>query len=369
VDRFKNRDQLFHEASGIARQALLFIEERRIPPTPENYMLWYEYFQGDSPLLTARLDQLLADQTPFTFGLTRELFDEFFGQPDTVQQASQLNRVADMIRMMALRIIKESIKSIESSSIYSTSLAKFATEIEQAQDVEDISRVLAAILDESRRVHEANQAYQKAIRRQTQDVDTALGRLKNLEREATTDALTGLANRGAFDREIEREFSRAKRYGNYFSLIFADLDEFKRINDAYGHQVGDTTLKEVGRLIRHMVREMDFTARYGGEELVIILPGTSLDGAVRLADRLRLAVAGTDFAVNGQDFYSLTISLGVAVVGPEDKSPAEVIRRADQALYLSKRRGKNRICTEDDLDSDQYDTPVFIGLQKNAAEE
>jgi len=369
VDRLKYRDHLYHEAVGVARRALLFIEERRIPPTPENYLLWYEYFQGDSPQLTARLDQLLADQTPFTFELTRQLFDEFFARPDTVEQASQLNRVADMIRMMALRIIKESIKSIESSSAYSTSLARFATEIEQAQDVEDISRVLAAILDESRRVHEANQAYQRAIRRQTQDVDTALGRLKNLELEATTDALTGLANRGAFDREIEREFSRAKRYGNQFSLIFADLDECKRINDAYGHQVGDTTLKEVGRLIRHIVREMDFTARYGGEELVIILPGTALEGAGRLAERLRQAVADTEFAVNGLDFYSLTISLGVATVRPEDKGPADVVRRADQALYLSKRRGKNRICTENDLDAGQYDSPVFIGFQKNAAEE
>ncbi len=369
MDRIKNRDQLFHDAVGIARQALVFIQERRIPPTPENFMLWYEYFQGDSPQLTARLDQLLADQAPFTFDLNRELFDEFFGQPDTTLQASQLNRVADMIRMMALRIIKESIKSIESSSAYSASLANFAAEIEQAQDVDDISRVLAAILDESRRVHEANHAYQRAIQRQTQDVDTALGRLKNLELEATTDALTGLANRGAFDREIEREFSRAKRYGNQFSLIFADLDEFKRINDAYGHQVGDSTLKEVGRLIRHLVREMDFTARYGGEELVIILPGTALDGAGRLAERLRRAVADTEFAVNGQEYYSLTISLGVAVVGPEDKSAADVIRRADQALYLSKRRGKNRIRTENDLDATQYDTPVFIGLQKNAAEE
>ncbi|MBU0514196.1 MAG: GGDEF domain-containing protein [Proteobacteria bacterium] len=369
MNRLNDDDRLFHQALGIARKVLPFIGERRIPPTPENYMLWYEYFQGHSPQITARLDQLLADQTPFTFELTRGLFDEFFGQPDAIQQASQLNRVADLIRTMALRIVKESIKSIESSSAYSASLAKFAAEIEQAQNVEDISRVLAAILDESQRVREANQAYQKAIRRQTQDVDTALGRLKSLELEATTDALTGLSNRRAFDREIEREFSRAKRYGNQFGLIFGDLDEFKRINDAYGHQIGDTTLKEVARLIRHIVREMDFTARYGGEELVIIVPGTSLDGARRLAERLRLAIAGTDFAVNGEDFYSLTISLGVAVVSPEDTSPADVIRRADQALYLSKRRGKNRICTEADLASDQYETPVYIGIQKKAAEE
>jgi diguanylate cyclase len=364
----KGLNKIYQQALTVARSVLPFLGDKKIPATPENYMLWYEYFQGNSPELTRRLDELLAAEARFTPELTRQIFDEFFGRAPSGPEAGGVNQAAEIIRGLALRIIKESLQSVEQVSAYSDNLTRYEAEIEKSRDLEEISRVLTTILSESQRVREANQAYQKAIQRQTQMVDTALGRLKSLELEATTDSLTGLANRRAFDQEIEREFSRAKRYGNLFGLIIADVDDFRKVNDVYGHQVGDTILREVARLTRHIVREMDFPARYGGEELVIIVPGTDLEGTRRLAERLRLVMASTGFTVDDQHDFSLTISLGVAMFDPADKGPAHVISRAERALQLAKQRGKNKVGTEADLEADR-NGPDRTGGPDNPAEE
>jgi diguanylate cyclase len=350
-DGHKGSDRIFQQAGTVAGRVLPFLKDKRIPATPENYMLWYEYFQGNWPELTKRLDELLDAEARFTPELTRQIFDEFFGRAPAGPPANGVNQAAEIIQGLALRIIKESVQSVERVTALSDSLARYEAELEKARDLDDIRRVLTTILSEGQRVREANQAYQKAIHRQTQMVDTALGRLKSLELEATTDVLTGMANRRAFDREIEREYSRAKRYGNVFGLIFSDLDDFKKVNDVYGPQVGDSVLREVARLTRHIVREMDFPARYGGQELAIIVPGTDLEGTRRLAERLRLVVASTGFSVDEQHEFSLTISLGVAVFDPEDQGPADIVRRADLALHVAKRRGKNKVGTEAELDS------------------
>ncbi len=367
-DGQKGPNRIFQQAEAVAQRVLPFLGEKGIPATPENYMLWYEYFQGNSPELTKRLDELLAAEVRFTPELTRQIFDEFFGRTLTGPRAKGVNQAAEMIQGLALRIIKESLQSVERVTAYSDSLARYEAEIEKARDLDDIRRLLTTIMSEGQRVREANQAYQRAIQHQTQMVDTALGRLKSLELEATTDALTGVANRRAFDREIEREYSRAKRYGNLFGLIFADLDDFKKVNDLYGHEAGDTVLREVARLTRHIVREMDFPARYGGQELAIIVPGTDLEGTRRLAERLRLVIASTGFSVDDQHDFSLTISLGVAVFDPADKGPAEIVHRADQALHRAKRRGKNKVGTEADLDAGRDGSPLSGG-PKNPVEE
>jgi len=159
---------------------------------------------------------------------------------------------------------------------------------------------------------------------------------------ANRDGLTGMYNHRYFHDALERELLRAKRFGNAVSLIFMDLDEFKRFNDVNGHVAGDELLKSISAVMKTMCRRSDVLARYGGEEFVMILSGTDKQGAAVFADRLREEVENFSFAGQG-DQNGITISIGVATFPDDAKGVSQLIDCADQALYAAKSGGRNRV--------------------------
>ena len=161
-----------------------------------------------------------------------------------------------------------------------------------------------------------------------------------LEQQALVDALTGLANRRSAEEALAVELARAARFGSPLSLVFADLDHFKQVNDRFGHPSGDLVLRELAAVLAETVREIDLAARWGGEEFCLILPGTDLAGAARLAERVRTALAErTILTAEGLPLH-VTASFGVAGQPPL-ASAEELIASADAALYDAKRRGRN----------------------------
>jgi diguanylate cyclase (GGDEF)-like protein len=165
-------------------------------------------------------------------------------------------------------------------------------------------------------------------------------RIEEAANMATRDSLTGLYLRGVFDFSIERMILEHNRYGRNLSLLFADIDDFKHVNDRYGHQTGDSVLRRIGNLFLTGIRRADFPARYGGEEIAVILPETSIDQAVALADKLREDVCRS-FKVEGPE---VTVSIGVSYIHqPDITTTADLVRHADKALYIVKRSGKNKV--------------------------
>lgn len=165
-----------------------------------------------------------------------------------------------------------------------------------------------------------------------------------IELLSVTDGLTGLYNRRHFEYNIEREFLRAKRYKNDLSIALLDIDFFKNINDNYGHQYGDYVLKEISKLMKDSFRKTDMLYRYGGEELVIIMPETSLENAAIPAERLREKIAETDFIYNDIK-TKLTVSIGIATMDDSFNSQNEIVEFADKALYSAKQTGRNKVVT------------------------
>lgn len=161
---------------------------------------------------------------------------------------------------------------------------------------------------------------------------------------AVTDQLTGLHNRRYMQGQLEALMRRAAAGGDPVALLVIDIDHFKRINDSFGHDVGDEVLREFAVRLASNVRAIDLPVRHGGEEFVVVMPDTSLEDARRIAERIRLHVAGSPFRVmGGEELLSVTISIGVAAgAGGEDSSQA-LLKRADEAVYEAKSRGRNRV--------------------------
>jgi diguanylate cyclase (GGDEF)-like protein len=165
-----------------------------------------------------------------------------------------------------------------------------------------------------------------------------------VQRQAVTDELTGLFNHRRFQEVIAAEVERARRYGQEMGLIMLDIDNFKQVNDTYGHLQGDLVLREVARVLRQSSREIDEPARYGGEEMAVALPQTDLEGAYQFAERVRHAVEDLALPLpSGNGTLQVTASFGVASLASAEHADKDaLVAAADSALYEAKRTGKNR---------------------------
>jgi diguanylate cyclase (GGDEF)-like protein len=175
------------------------------------------------------------------------------------------------------------------------------------------------------------------------DLESAISDRERFQELARTDPLTGCFNRRALFDWLEREVERVKRYQQTLAVLLLDLDTFKAVNDRHGHVAGDAVLRQIGELLRHEARAVDVVARYGGDEFVLGLPETAMDGAVVFADRLRRRIAEHDFAQSGDPVY-VTASIGVATLPAPDVETVEaLIAGADAAMYRAKGAGRNQV--------------------------
>jgi diguanylate cyclase (GGDEF)-like protein len=172
-------------------------------------------------------------------------------------------------------------------------------------------------------------------------------RVAVLEQENITDPLLGIYNRRYLDRRLQEEFTRARRYSLPLSLLLLDVDHFKRVNDTYGHQVGDLVLNYLGKLLLSVIRATDIIARYGGEEILILTPNTTLSAAAMLAERMRQHVETHELVLTSEpdkrQAIRITISIGVTELGRDVANTAELVHNADAALYRAKEEGRNRV--------------------------
>jgi diguanylate cyclase (GGDEF)-like protein len=163
-----------------------------------------------------------------------------------------------------------------------------------------------------------------------------------VEKQARIDGLTALANRRHFEDQLAAELARVDRFGGPLSIVIADLDDFKDVNDRYGHPAGDVVLREFARTLEAGIRDIDVAARWGGEEFVLLLPGTDISGAIRVAERIRQALANRTILAGDGERIPVTASFGVAA-HPDAASSEELLAAADAALYAAKRAGKNGV--------------------------
>jgi diguanylate cyclase len=249
----------------------------------------------------------------------------------------------DLVRVLreVLDTVRGDSKRFEDDLLQSTHAIE---QMVQLEDIRELKRTLAREVGtlkravEQRQVTEAAQ-YDKLVGR----VNTLEDSLSRARTEAATDALTGIPNRGAFDVSVREWLARAGRGGAGFALAMVDLDDFKKINDTHGHQVGDRVLMAAARLLAGGVEAGELASRYGGEEFALLLGGSASQARDRLDGLLRRIAPAYEYTLGGErKFLSFTFSAGVTEFIAGD-TPDSVVKRADEALYDAKRRGKKRV--------------------------
>lgn len=190
----------------------------------------------------------------------------------------------------------------------------------------------------------ANEALAAVSMQAAQDAQRLEEQNRALAEQASTDGLTGLANRRKFDRFVTEQVAIAHRYRGPLSVLFMDLDHFKQVNDVHGHQAGDDVLRAVGEVLRTTVREADLAARYGGEEFAVVMPATALEEGAQAAERVRVALETAPVELENGTSLVVTASIGVAqLLSTKLEAPEDLVARADAAVYEAKSNGRNRV--------------------------
>ncbi|MBN2332732.1 MAG: diguanylate cyclase [Deltaproteobacteria bacterium] len=231
---------------------------------------------------------------------------------------------------------------------FSSNLDSYAKRLQVVKELSEIQSVRDLLLKETlslkeqtgRMITEVQQANAR-VESANQKIEKLKQQMEKIKEEVIIDPLTKVYNRRAFDDKIKQEFASFKRYDSKTSLIMLDIDHFKIVNDTYGHRTGDGVLRVVAGILKKEIRDIDVLARYGGEEFIIVLPHTTLQPAVEVAERLRMRVSESRFAYKGERF-SITASFGVAELQEDDTLDA-YLRRVDAALYEAKDAGRNQV--------------------------
>lgn len=329
------RDDL-STASDYLRMAVPLMVRRRIPPTPYNYALWYAHVQNASPELSRALLAEFPESGPYHPEISEALFFEYFVKhylPSSPQ-------ARDLIVEIVTQLTRAVSRNLHGAQDYGASLREAITVFEDNVDQDRIRTMLEQLLTETRDLEHQTQTFCRELESASSQVERLKRELEASERQARVDALTHIPNRRAFDEALAQSLSSPDEPT---CLLMIDLDHFKRLNDSYGHLMGDRVLEIVGQVLANVHNERVFVARYGGEEFAVIV-NDELPVAQQLAAQIRSQIATLHIRrKSSQDMIcSITVSIGLTRFQPGE-TPESFIERADRGLYLAKEGGRDRV--------------------------
>jgi diguanylate cyclase len=331
----------------LAEAALAAMASHGVAPTPPNFMVWYTHLTGENPELSRAIEGLINNKQGFSEGQNAQLYDQYFASGSEIGDLATASARLDGV---ISKVLSELGVAGEDATRYTEALTAFNIGLRQ-RDLGAVQKSVETVVSETRRMVERNQILEKQLATSSTEINSLRQDIEDLRQVTLMDALTGIANRKCFDQRLREATRDAQEAGTPLALVMVDIDHFKRFNDTYGHPLGDEVLRLVARMLRDGTKGRDLVARYGGEEFAIILANTKLENGVIVADQLRESVARKQVMRKGtgETLGAITLSMGVAAYVPGEKTD-ELIARADQALYLAKRTGRNRVANEKELD-------------------
>jgi len=265
------------------------------------------------------------------------------------QEGNAAREAADQIEEQLAAVYAMLEEAGDGAAEYGKTLETVSGQIKRDAGAGEVREVIATLLAQTRDMAERTRTLENRLEESTARIKSLSSDLETVRQEAITDGLTGIANRKHFDAVFTAAATEACETNEDLCLLVLDIDHFKKFNDTFGHQVGDQVLKLLAMTLTECIKGRDTAARYGGEEFVVVLPATTLDNAVTVAENIRERIA-KKAVVNrktGENLGSINVSIGVGRYVPGE-APAETVARADQALYVAKKCGRNRVVREAD---------------------
>lgn len=337
------------QAHAYATKALEVMREHSIPPTPNNFTVWYAYVGETFPDLNKALNILISNNQPFDAVQNAAIYDKYFTTTDEGLAVHETGRQIEDQMGKLLEVLGVATEGVDN---YEEKLKVGLGSIAESKGLGGIKDAMERLVAQTQHMQKSNQKLQAKLEDSSSEIATLRQNLEEVQIEAMTDALTGIANRKMFDAALRRATSESMETGEPMCLALADIDYFKKFNDTYGHQTGDQVLKLVARIMKDNVKGRDVAARYGGEEFGVILPQTAIDDAKIVCEQIRNGVATKRIRnrQTGEEMGNITLSLGVALFKPGEPL-SELIHRADEGLYHAKNSGRNQTVLEDELDT------------------
>jgi diguanylate cyclase len=335
------------EARTMADMALAAMARHKIPPSPRNYAVWFAHFGGRQPELSRAIEEATDTKQPFTSDFLDELFVKYIARE---AQSHLVQQSARRLQGTVQHLLQQLGEASGSTRAYSERLDAFSAELGEETGLDKIRNVLTGLADETQRVIEQNQSLELQLVRSSGEISELRRNLAIVQHEAMTDGLTGIPNRKYFDAQLRASAKEATLSGESLCVMLIDIDRFKSFNDSWGHQLGDQVLRLVAKTLTDCVKGRDVTARFGGEEFAILLERTELEGALMVAEQIRIAMMRRKVVRkgSGDDLGSITVSIGIGLYRA-DEDVEELLSRADAALYSAKRAGRNKVVSERDI--------------------
>lgn len=264
--------------------------------------------------------------------------------PDIGGASTVVARTGEHIERELSKVLELIRKHISSNESYAKSLANAQSRLSQLSEGEQVRVIVSLLVAENERMRRDSHELKEKLEDSKQQIDTLRSNLLQAEEVVLRDPLTGVGNRRCFDISIEKAIAESRETGAHLSLVMCDIDHFKRVNDAFGHQVGDEIIKMFSRVIEASVRDGDTVIRYGGEEFAVILPKAGQEAAKSIAERIRRQFESKKLTLRdtNQKIGQMTASFGVAEYRSGDDAEL-LVQRADAKLYDAKSGGRNRV--------------------------
>jgi len=330
------------------RQAFDQMVARGIPPTPQNYAVWYAYVSQDRQVLKKAVDVVISNNREFTEEINDDLYQEYFGMDRHLAAVFGASSSLEHLVQQLNGVIGDAERDTGS---YGETLKGIGQQLKTG-DASKVGTVVSDLIKATAAMASRNAELHARVVDSGKETEALKEKLAAVQKESQMDGLTEIPNRKAFDRTLTAEATMAMETGADLALMMLDVDHFKKFNDSWGHQVGDQVLKFVAKAIEDLIRPTDTPARYGGEEFAVIMPGTTIEAARLVGERIRMAIGERRLVKRStnEPLGQVTISSGIALF--ELGEPVQkFLRRADEALYHAKRTGRNRVCSEKDLAS------------------
>jgi diguanylate cyclase len=335
------------DTAVLAKNAMQRMSEHEVPPTPDNFLVWYTYLSKGDADIVHRIDRMLETGQAFTADACNALYLRCVAFSDDAmddkRDSALLSASTDMEQSVThvMSLLAEAGADAER---YSATLESAGGDLASAGAVGQVRSIVSNLVEETQRVADQNRKVNERLEQSNREIADLNVRIADVRKEAMCDALTGLQNRRAFDSQLQLAINESRDTGNSLSLLMLDIDHFKKFNDTHGHQLGDQVIKLVSRCLTDCTKGHDTAARYGGEEFAIVLPETELEGALAVASQICETVANQHIRrkSTGETLGNVTISIGAARFSGSEQ-PEELIERADTALYAAKNAGRNRV--------------------------